>query len=236
MLRSVSCPPGNQRTKWLASARSTSIGRRRIMMRSSSRMERSCWSPTFAKANTQPCCKCRAPDGPPAKKSRAKSPRLLRSSPDTRRLNWAGQSESHRPRWLSVFLSFDKGALRSQGAPSSTVLPFWLPLVDESLQSFFSVARHQVLDHDFRSIPVGVGQVHFCLPIVTLFADFDDVTGFFGDLAREGERFLAFGSGINDVVDQPYAIGIVGGRGISRQQHFHGVLAGHIARQRDHRR
>src|SRR5262245_14777909 len=94
--------------------------------------------------------------------------------------------------------------------PCSAVLPFWLALVDKSLQPFFSVARHQVLDHDFRSIPVGVGQIHPCLPIETPFADFYDVTGFFGDLSREGERFLAFGSGINDAVDQPDAIGIVG--------------------------
>src|SRR5262245_30086999 len=186
MLRSVSCPPGNHRTGWLASARSTSIGQRRIMMRSSSRMERSCWSPTFARANKQPYCNCQAPDGPPAKKSSAKSPRLRRSSPDTRWLNWAGESESHRPRWLSAGSSFDK----SVGC--SAVLPFWLALADEGVQPFFSVARHQVLDHDFGNIPVGVGQVHFCLPVETLFANFYNVTGFVRDLLREGERFLAF--------------------------------------------
>src|SRR5262245_6247210 len=38
--------------------------------------------------------------------------------------------------------------------PCSAVFPFWLALVDESLQPFFSVARHQVLDHECRSIPV----------------------------------------------------------------------------------
>ena len=92
----------------------------------------------------------------------------------------------------------------------SAVFPFCRALVDESLQAFFSVARHQVLDHDFRSIPVGVGQIHLRLPIESLFANFYDVTGFFGDLSREDERFLAFSSRINDAVDQPDAIGIVG--------------------------
>src|SRR5262249_23962413 len=38
--------------------------------------------------------------------------------------------------------------------PWSAVFPFWLALVDESLQPFFSVARYQVLDHECRSIPV----------------------------------------------------------------------------------
>src|SRR5262249_23176223 len=90
-------------------------------------------------------------------------------------------------------------------------LPIWLSFLDESLRPFFSVARHQVLDHEFRSISIGVGQIHLCLPIETLFADFYDATGFFGDLSREDERFLAFGSKINDAVDQPDAIGIVMG-------------------------
>ena len=85
-------------------------------------------------------------------------------------------------------------------------MPVRSALFDEGSDAFGRVARHHVLNHDLRGVPVGVGKAHLALAVERLLTGSHRESGFGRNAAGEGERFRALGARHDHLVDEADAV------------------------------
>src|SRR6266404_2967515 len=133
-------------------------------------------------------------------------------------------------------ISFRKPTRSAGQITDSAILPFWFALLDEGINAFFGVSREHVLDHHFSGVAIGVLKPAFELPVERSLSDLDDIGRLRGDLAPERERLFPFIPGSNHAIDEADAQRVLSRDHIASKQHFHGMFARDVPRERHHRR
>src|SRR6266478_3204627 len=140
---------------------------------------------------------------------------------------------SHLTNWLREY-GEQLPIANSMHLPTTglAILPFGFAFLNEGINAFLGVAREHVLDHYLGGISVGVLKPKFDLLVERFLADLDDIRRLRGDFATERQRLFALSPGSNRTINQTDAQGVFGRDHVASKQHFHGMFARNVARER----